>query len=82
MWSHHPESRGPGHGAVPGVHPAVPRQQALQGVPHDEDDGDPQARAHQHPAHYPLGVCGHVAPGESTEEEQERCDFIKAERHG
>lgn len=59
--SHQPHASGPGDGAVACVHPAVPRQQALEDIPHDHDDGDPQSRAHQDPSDYPLAVCRHVA---------------------
>lgn len=59
--SHHPQTSGPGHGAMASMHPAVPRQQALQDIPHDHDDGDPQARAHQNSSDYPLAVCGDVS---------------------
>ena len=58
--THYPESSAPGDRSVAVVHPAVPRQQALEGIPHDEDDGDPQACAHQHPTHHPLAVLRHV----------------------
>lgn len=43
------------------MHPSVPRQQALEDIPHNHDDGHPQSRAHQNPSNYPLAVCGHVA---------------------
>lgn len=43
------------------VHPAVPRQQALEDIPHNHDDGDPESRAHQDPPYDPLAVCRHVA---------------------
>ena len=72
MFVHHPEFGRPGHRAVLDVHPAVPGQQALQDVPHDEDDADPQPGAHQHPPHCPLAVTGQIPPGEGEGGDQRR----------
>lgn len=43
------------------MHPAVPRQQALEDIPHNHDDGNPQSCAHQDPSNHPLAVRRHVA---------------------
>ena len=72
VFVHHPEFGGPGHRTVLDVHPAMPRQQALEDVPHDEDDADPQPRAHQHAPHRPLVVTGQVPAGEGQREAQRR----------
>lgn len=59
--SHQPHTTRPGHGSMAFPHPAMPRQQTLEDIPHDHDYGDPQACAHQDSSNYSLAVCGHIS---------------------
>lgn len=58
---YHPDLGGAAQAAVLGEHPAVVRQEHLQGVAHGDDEGRPQPRAEDDAAHHLLGLAGHAA---------------------
>lgn len=77
LMSHQPQASRPGHRAMTLTHPAMPRQKALQDIPHYHDYADPQPCAHQNTSNNPLAVCGHVS---TVERDEERSGDIKCHK--